>query len=78
MNWNMYDGHANRSETFCTFDGSLTFADPLNDASAYTSCTTCALNSGAIHDYGAWMEAGNSFYGLSQVRLIATEELYGS
>ena len=36
----------------------------LNDYGAYTDCTTCKLDSGAIEDYGRWMERGNPLFGL--------------
>lgn len=44
--------------------------DPLNllaggDYAAYSDCTTCKLDSGAIEGYGRWMERGNPEFGLN-------------
>ena len=72
VDWNPFDGNLNRTEDFCTYNPSLFGADFLNDGAAYTDCTTCKLDSSAIDGYGAWMEAGNSYYGLKQVRRWST------
>ncbi|GMI14583.1 hypothetical protein TrVE_jg10544 [Triparma verrucosa] len=69
LNWHAYDGFKNTSKTLCSFSTSFVFDEldvelGLNDYGAYTDCTTCKLDSGAIEDYGRWMERGNPLFGL--------------
>ncbi|GMH65050.1 hypothetical protein TrLO_g5195 [Triparma laevis f. longispina] len=73
LNWNAFDGFQNVSKTLCTYNTSMFDAngtDPLNllaggDYAAYSDCTTCKLDSGAIEGYGRWMERGNPEFGLN-------------